>query len=233
MSSDHYSAINVGFSYSDGTEHRIRDDTTTTGWKQDLSGNDIWRKQVKSLKIPLLAIVHIPSLSITKVSIDFTATVKGTLTQDETNNTTTDTYETTTVYEKQKGEVLFSCWGVESRAPSYNVVKSKSAPQMVGSVTQSSKTKRTTTYEAEYAFKIKASDRAYPEGLKKVMDMLDKSITSNSSSRTKAYAAAEKAQKQRLSTIQQTILSNDNPTETNASKKYRELMGSSMYATTD
>lgn len=102
------------------------------------------------LEVPLLAIVKVPNLSITSVDINFNMEVKSSFSSKET--------------EAKKGEFSASMsigWGVFSAKVNVS-----------GSVATSKENTRTSDNSAKYDVKVHAEDKGMPEGLARVLDIL-------------------------------------------------------------
>lgn len=107
-----------------------------------------------SLEVPLLAVVKVPALSITNVDITFNMEVK---------NSTSDS---TASSKEAKGSVDASVgWGPFSAKISIS-----------GSVSSSSKSERTSDSSAKYNVSVKAQDTGMPEGLARVLDIMNQAI---------------------------------------------------------
>ena len=102
----------------------------------------------KTLSVPLLAIVNVPSLSVKKVNIDFEMEVKQQTQQK--SSLATDT----TVNVKYS-----SFWSPVSAS-------------ITGSVSTSKETTRKTDNSAKYSVHVEARDDGPPEGLAKVLNIL-------------------------------------------------------------
>jgi len=102
----------------------------------------------KTLSVPLLAIVNVPSLSVKKVNIDFEMEVKQQTQQK--SSLATDT----TVNVK------------------YSSFWSPISASITGSVSTSKETTRKTDNSAKYSVHVEARDDGPPEGLAKVLNIL-------------------------------------------------------------
>lgn len=107
-----------------------------------------------SLDVPLLAIVKIPSLSITKVDITFDMEVKSSFASKESTDS----------------KAAFSAdmkvgWGCFS-----------AQVHMEGSVASHKENTRTSDNSAKYHVQVLAEDSGMPEGLARVLDILQTSI---------------------------------------------------------
>lgn len=102
------------------------------------------------LEVPLLAIVKVPNLSVTKVDITFDMEVKSSFSQVES--------------EDKKGEFgaeMSIGWGIF-----------KATAHVSGSVATHKENTRTSDNSAKYHVEVHAEDNGMPEGLARVMDIL-------------------------------------------------------------
>jgi hypothetical protein len=106
------------------------------------------------LQVPLLAIVNTPSLSVKEVDVNFTMEVKS----STSSKTTSDTKAELTAHAKYNAG-LFSC-----------------DVTIHGSVANHSENSRKSDNSAKYDVKVIARDDGPPEGLMKVLDMLNDAI---------------------------------------------------------
>ena len=108
------------------------------------------------LHVPLLAIVNVPNLSIKKATVDFTMEVKAS-SQDSTKSKTDASVSTTAKY---------SAWW------------SPVSVQMTAKVSTSNSHEnvRKTDNSAKYDVHVEARDDGPPEGLMKVLDLLNAAI---------------------------------------------------------
>ena len=106
------------------------------------------------LQVPLLAIVNTPSLSVKEVDVNFTMEVKS----STSSKTTSDTKAELTAHAKYNAG-LFSC-----------------DVTIHGSVANHSENGRKSDNSAKYDVKVVARDDGPPEGLMKVLDMLNDAI---------------------------------------------------------
>ena len=106
------------------------------------------------LQVPLLAIVNTPSLSVKEVDVNFTMEVKS----STSSKTTSDTKAELTAHAKYNAG-LFSC-----------------DVTIHGSVANHSENSRKSDNSAKYDVKVIARDDGPPEGLMKVLDMLNYAI---------------------------------------------------------
>lgn len=117
----------------------------------------IQEEQVE-LEVPLLAIVNVPNLSITTVDVTFDMEVKS-------------SFSTT---KKEDSEAGFAGeakvgWGIFSAKVSVH-----------GKVSSHSETTRKSDNSAKYHISVHAEDRGMPEGMARVMDILQSSIAPRS-----------------------------------------------------
>ena len=110
--------------------------------------------QRTELKVPTLAILNTPSLSVKEVDINFTMEVKS----STSSKTTSDSKADLTAHAKYNAG-LFSC-----------------DVTIHGSVANHSENSRKSDNSAKYDVKVVARDDGPPEGLMKVLDMLNDAI---------------------------------------------------------
>tara|TARA_R110002110_G_scaffold1445_9_gene6193 strand:+ start:232 stop:816 length:585 start_codon:yes stop_codon:yes gene_type:complete len=110
--------------------------------------------QRTELKVPLLAMVNTPALSVKEVSVNFTMEVKS----STSSKTTSDTKADLTAHAKYNAG-FFSC-----------------DVTIHGSVANHSENSRKSDNSAKYDVKVLARDDGPPEGLMKVLDMLNDAI---------------------------------------------------------
>ena len=108
-----------------------------------------------SLKVPLLSIINVPSLSVKTAKVEFEMTVS-----TSTKNTTST--ESSAELKAKAG------WGWGSAS-------------FKGSVSKSKFNSRETDTSAKYSVIVEARDDGYPEGLAKVLDILNESINTTPS----------------------------------------------------
>jgi len=106
------------------------------------------------LKVPLLAIINTPSLSVKEAEVRFTMEVKS----STSSKTTSDSKADLTAHAKYNAG-LFSC-----------------DVTVHGSVANHSENSRKSDNSAKYDVKVVARDDGPPEGLMKVLDMLNDAI---------------------------------------------------------
>jgi len=140
--------------------------------KDDKTSPTILTEDV-SLEVPLLAIVKIPSLAITTVDITFDMEVKNS--------------ERSTESEDQKGSFSADAsigWGPFSLRV-----------HVEGSVATHKENTRESDQSAKYHVEVKAEDKGMPEGLARVLDMMNsaiapKTVTPSEAAKTPAAAQA-------------------------------------------
>ena len=112
------------------------------------------KMQKVELQVPLLAILNTPSLSVMEVDVQFTMEVKA----STSSKTTSDSKADLTAHAKYNAG-LFSC-----------------DVTVHGSVANHSENSRKSDNSAKYDVKVVARDDGPPEGLMKVLDMLNDAI---------------------------------------------------------
>jgi hypothetical protein len=112
------------------------------------------KMQKVDLQVPLLAILNTPSLSVKEVDVQFTMEVKS----STSSKTTSDSKADLTAHAKYNAG-LFSC-----------------DVTVHGSVANHSENSRKSDNSAKYDVKVVARDDGPPEGLMKVLDMLNDAI---------------------------------------------------------
>ena len=112
------------------------------------------KMQKVDLKVPLLAILNTPSLSVKEVDVQFTMEVKS----STSSKTTSDSKADLTAHAKYNAG-LFSCDGT-----------------VHGYVANHRENSRKSDNSAKYDVKVVARDDGPPEGLMKVLDMLNDAI---------------------------------------------------------
>ena len=119
---------------------------------QDAAGNTTMQKN--DLKVPTLALLSPPSLSVKEVDVNFTMEVKSSTSSKNTSDSKAD------LTAKAKYNAgLFSC-----------------EVTVHGSVANHSENSRKSDNSAKYDVKVIARDDGPPEGLMKVLDMLNDAI---------------------------------------------------------
>ncbi len=111
------------------------------------------------LDVPMLAVVKVPSLSITRVDIKFNMEVKSSEAAVSNSSENKDL----------KVNAGYSGFGITASA------------SFSGAVSSSSNNTRTSDNSAKYDIAILAEDTGIPEGLSRVLDMLHQAITPVSS----------------------------------------------------
>ena len=108
------------------------------------------------LNVPLLSIVNVPNLSVKKATVDFTMEVKSS-SKDTSSSSTSGNVSTTAKYK--------SWWSPVS-------------VKMTASVSTNKKSEhaRSTDNSAKYDVHVEARDDGAPEGLMKVLDILNSAI---------------------------------------------------------
>ncbi len=121
------------------------------------------------LSVPLLSILNVPNLSVKKATVDFTMEVKSS--SVETDSTATNANVST--------DVSYSAW--------YSPV----SVEMKASVSTQSKSESTrkTDNSAKYDVHVEARDDGPPEGLMKVLDILNASIIPHGTSTTSTVSS--------------------------------------------
>ncbi|WP_150047311.1 MULTISPECIES: DUF2589 domain-containing protein [Methylomonas] len=120
--------------------------------------NGLVPTETVELEVPLLAIVKIPSLSITSVDITFDMEVKSSESSKET-----DSRSGTLEAEASVG------WG-----------PFKASVKISGSISSAKEQARSTDSSAKYHVEVHAKDSGMPEGLSRVLDMMNASIAPKS-----------------------------------------------------
>jgi hypothetical protein len=118
--------------------------------------------QQVDLQVPLLAIINTPSLSVKEAEVRFTMEVKS----STSSKTTSDSKADLTAHAKYNAG-LFSC-----------------DVTIHGSVANHSENARSSDNSAKYDVKVVARDDGPPEGLMKVLDMLNDAIAPRDSDPT-------------------------------------------------
>lgn len=106
------------------------------------------------LQVPLLAIVKVPNLSITTVDVTFDMEVKSSFTASEKSSAEMEAAADVTIG-----------WGIL-----------KAKVHIQGKVSSHKENTRTSDNSAKYHVSVHAEDRGMPEGLARVMDILQTSI---------------------------------------------------------
>lgn len=108
------------------------------------------KKEEMEINVPLLSIVNIPSLLVKKVDITFDMEVKSAMDEKSSSDTSA---------EASAGGGLFG-WGVKIK----------------GNVSTHKESTRKTDNSAKYHIEVHAADEGMPEGLSRVLDILQTSI---------------------------------------------------------
>lgn len=108
------------------------------------------KKEEMEISVPLLSIVNIPSLLVKKVDITFDMEVKSAIDEKSSSDTSA---------EASAGGGLFG-WGVKIK----------------GNVSTHKESTRKTDNSAKYHIEVHAADEGMPEGLSRVLDILQTSI---------------------------------------------------------
>ncbi|MFJ2987229.1 DUF2589 domain-containing protein [Collimonas sp. NPDC087041] len=122
-----------------------------------------------SLNVPLLSIVKVPSLAITKVDITFDMEVKSSFAVKESQDASA----------KLSADMKFG-WGCFS-----------ATVHIEGSVASHKENTRTSDNSAKYHVQVLAEDAGMPEGLARVMDILQTAIQPKVGATAKAPAAVQ------------------------------------------
>ena len=143
----------VGLNSDSGGNMSAR--TIDFSFNQPVQGPDGTAKLEKvDLQVPLLAIVNTPSLSVKEVDVNFTMEVKS----STSSKTTSDTKAELTAHAK------------------YNAGLFSGDVTIHGSVANHSENSRKSDNSAKYDVKVVARDDGPPDGLMKVLDMLNDAI---------------------------------------------------------
>lgn len=126
--------------------------------KLDDKGETVIGQELVELEVPMLAIVNIPNLSIQKVDINFEMEVKSSFSQ----------------VEKSDSSGSFSAdasigWGIFS-----------AKVHVQGSVSSSKETTRKSDSSAKYSVSVLAEDKGMPEGLARVLDIMQSAVAPKS-----------------------------------------------------
>ena len=110
---------------------------------------------LKQLNVPIIAIIHIPNLCIDSVDLDFKINISQVI---KTNSTTPQSVHPGT-----------------STSQTTGMTKVDTAVKITGEIATT--TQRDTDQSAVYAISVHAEDKGYPEGLAKLLEILDKAIS--------------------------------------------------------
>ena len=122
--------------------------TSTTA--ADGTVTETWDKQEMDLQVPLLTIVKAPNLQVKDVEINFNMEVKA------SSNATNENSQNASVDASWRG------WGAKVK--------------FHGSVSNKNTSQRSSDSSAKYDVKVSATDDGAPEGLMKVLDILQEAI---------------------------------------------------------
>ena len=111
---------------------------------------DTWDKQAMDLQVPLLTIVKAPNLQVKEVNVTFDMEVKASTASQSTST------RAASVSASWKG------WGAKVK--------------FQGSVSNKQESQRSSDTSAKYHVDVKAVDEGAPEGLMKVLDILNEAI---------------------------------------------------------
>ena len=109
---------------------------------------------ISQIRVPLIAVVHIPSLSIKEVTIDFTMSIMGSATYGASS----------------RSDGIYTSAAVGNGYVSRNNT-------FTGRVAAAAVNRRTSNQTATYNIKVKATDTGYPEGMSKILDVLEGTIS--------------------------------------------------------
>ena len=124
----------------------IKTSTTAT----DGTVTETWDKQEMDLQVPLLTIVKAPNLQVKDVEINFNMEVKA------SSNATNENSQNASV------DASWSGWGAKVK--------------FHGSVSNKNTSQRSSDSSAKYDVKVSETDDGAPEGLMKVLDILQEAI---------------------------------------------------------
>ena len=116
----------------------------------DKDGKETWTKVPMDLTVPLLTIVKAPNLQVKEVNVQFDMEVK------TSSSSSNETQKDASV------EASWSGWGAKVK---FNA-----------SVSNTQKSQRSSDTSAKYHVDVKALDEGAPEGLMKVLDILQEAI---------------------------------------------------------
>ena len=131
----------------DNGKIRTVDFTYSKSYNKDQKSDET-KEMEKTLSVPLLAIVNIPSLSVKKVNIDFEMEVK----------------QQTQLKDKLATDTTVKI--------GYSSFWSPVSCNITGSISTSKETTRKTDNSAKYSVHVEARDDGPPEGLSKVLNIL-------------------------------------------------------------
>ena len=155
---------------SDGKSGSVSARSVDFAFKAPVAQSDGSTKLVDDkLSVPLLSILNVPNLSVKKATVDFTMEVKSSTVQTDSSETNVS---------------------VDTKA-SYSAWWSPVSVEMKASVSSNSKSESTrkTDNSAKYNVHVEARDDGPPEGLMKVLDVLNASIVPHGKSTTQAVSS--------------------------------------------
>eukprot|EP00792_Barthelona_sp_PAP020_P006123 TRINITY_DN2914_c1_g1_i1.p1 TRINITY_DN2914_c1_g1~~TRINITY_DN2914_c1_g1_i1.p1 ORF type:complete len:200 (+),score=71.28 TRINITY_DN2914_c1_g1_i1:23-622(+) len=147
--------IALDFIQQFGFDENGKTRNTTFSIKLDDTSGATAKQVEATIEVPNLALVHLPSLCVDEVDIDFTAEVKSTA-----SDTSQSTYQSSGSYSR-------SSWWCRQK------YQSKS------SYSSAYKNTRSTDTSAKYHCNVNAKDLGPSEGLSRVLTMLNKLIPEN------------------------------------------------------
>ncbi len=125
----------------------------TTGPDASVPGGAFYEEEVE-ISVPLLALVKTPALSITTVDVTFNMEVKSSFTAKEENGRS----------------------GTLSASASGGFGPFKASVSISGTISSKSEQTRSSDNSAKYTVQVHAEDAGVPEGLSRVLDILQSSI---------------------------------------------------------
>ena len=140
----------VCFQQNDKSTSKYEIRTVPFSFKQQ-EGNE---QKAYQVEVPLMSIINIPSLQITDVDINFSMEVKSSFSESSKNE-----MEASTQVETELNAGLF-----------------KMKAKMSGSISSSKESTRKSDNSAKYDVNVMAKQLPPPEGLSRVLDMLDQCI---------------------------------------------------------
>ena len=157
---------NVGLEQSkDGNALTAR--TVDFSFNRPREGGAAGETEAVKLEVPLLAIINTPALSVKEVNVDFTMEVKSSFSEHDSSEKT-----------GSLDASVKAGWGPFS-----------AEVKVHGSVTSKSDHTRASDNSAKYDVKVVARDEGMPEGLRRVLDMLNQSIAPMQASAPEKKAA--------------------------------------------
>ena len=161
----------VGLSEPSSSGGAVSARSVDFGFKAPVTNSDGSTQLVDDkLSVPLLSILNVPNLSVKKATVDFTMEVKSSSVQTDSSSTNANV----------STDVSYSAW--------YSPV----SDEMKASVSSQSKSESTrkTDNSAKYDVHVEARDDGPPEGLMKVLDILNASIVPHGTSTTAAVSSS-------------------------------------------